>query len=92
MTYCELGFLMLPWAAFMGLIILFSKLVGWAKNRKNSAVALAVLVQMFLPDPNVEKTIEIVAEAKQEVKKQQDENGEPLDTQSKHSQQDKSDE
>lgn len=71
MTYCELGFLMLPWVAFLGLIILFSKLIKWAKTRKNSAVALGVLVQMFLPDPNVQKTIEIVAEAKQEVKKQQ---------------------
>lgn len=51
--------------------ILGLKLIDWAKKRKTSAVIFGAAVQMFLPDPCVDKTIKIVQEQKQEVKKQQ---------------------
>ncbi len=34
-----------------------------------------ILVQMIMPDPYAERTVEIVQEDKKETKKQQDENG-----------------
>ena len=79
MSICELGFVLLPWLVLLGIFMFFTKMVSWARKRKTSAIAVGVLAQMFLPDPNVEKTIEIIVEQKQEVKKQQDENGDPID-------------
>lgn len=79
MFYCELGILLLPWAVFLGLAIVFAKLVTWAKKRKSGAIALGVVIQMFLPDPQVQKTISHVVEAKQEVKKQRSGNSSPDD-------------
>ena len=54
-------------------------MTGWAKNRKAGAIAFGLFMQMLLPDPKAQITIEAVAERKQEVKKQQDENGAPLE-------------
>ena len=81
MFYYELGILLLPWAVFLGLAIFFTKLVSWAKKRKSGAIALGVMIQMFLPDPQVQKTISQVVEVKQEVKKQQAGNNSPDDQQ-----------
>ena len=78
MNLCELVFVLLPWAVLFGIFWLFAALTRWAKQRRHGAIALGILVQMFLPDPNVQKTMETVAEAKQEQKKQQDENGDLL--------------
>lgn len=72
MNYYEFALLLLPWTAFIGIACLFHLLINWAKKRKTSAIALGVMIQMFLPDPNVQKTIETIVEVKQEVKKQQD--------------------
>ncbi|WP_340678173.1 hypothetical protein [Paraglaciecola sp.] len=69
----------MPWLFFVLFILLCVKLVSWARQRRTSAIALGVLVQMFIPDPKAQITIEAVAERKQEVKKQQDENGDPLE-------------
>lgn len=41
--------------------------------------ALLLFVQMILPDPSVQTTIETVVERKHEVKKQQDSDKEPKD-------------
>ena len=70
---------MKPWLSFGVFIYLCVKMTGWAKNRKAGAIAFGMFFQMILPDPCAQSTIEAVAERKQEVKKQQDENGEPLE-------------
>lgn len=54
-------------------------MIGWAKNRKAGAIAFGLFFQMILPDPSAEKTIQAVAERKQEVKKQQEGDTEPKD-------------
>lgn len=68
---------LMPWLVFVLCVLLYIKLISWAKKRKASAFAIGILVQMFLPDPKAQITIEAIAERKQEVKKQQDENGDP---------------
>lgn len=73
----------LPWLIFVLFICLCAKLVSWARQRRTGAIAVGVLVQMLLPDPKAQITIEAVAERKQQVKKQQDENGDPLDPNNK---------
>ncbi|MGO4894018.1 hypothetical protein [Flavobacterium sp. W21_SRS_FM6] len=70
---------LLPWMMFVIFILLGIKLTSWAKKRRSGAIAIGLLVQMLLPDPKAQQTIEAVVERKQEVKKQQDENGDPLD-------------
>lgn len=66
---------------FLGLFILVCvKLIGWARQRKGLALALGIFAQIFLPDPRAQITIEAIVERKQEAKKQQDENGDPLDS------------
>ena len=47
-------------------------MIDWARHRKAGAIAFGLLVQMFLPDPKAQVTIEMVVELKQEVKRQQD--------------------
>lgn len=71
---------LMPWLFFVLFILICAKLVSWARQRRTSAIALGVLVQILLPDPRAQVTIEAVAERKQEVKKQQDENGDPLES------------
>ena len=66
-----------PWLLFVVFILLCIKLVSWARQRRTSAIAFGVVVQMFIPDPKAQITIEAIAERKQQVKKQQDENGAP---------------
>ena len=68
----------LPWFIFFVLGIVATKLVKSANGRKGIAVAFGVLVQMFLPDPHVERTIEMITVERKAPKKQQDESGEPL--------------
>lgn len=53
------------WFGFSFVIFMFFRLYGWAKKQKATAFALGMLVQMFLPDPKAQETIEIVVEAKQ---------------------------
>ena len=65
----------------LSLILVFmiwfgGKLIQWAKSRSNTAVIFGAMAHMVLPDPNVEKTIAIVQEQKQERTKQ-DRNSEP---------------
>ena len=66
-----------PWLLFVVFILLCIKLVSWARQRRTSAIAFGVVVQMFIPDPKAQITIEAIAERKQQVKKQQDENSGP---------------
>jgi hypothetical protein len=63
------------WIILAIVILIFIKLVSWAKQKKTGALALGIFIQMFTPDPYAERTIKVVQEDKKETKKQQDENG-----------------
>jgi hypothetical protein len=76
-TLNELFNVLKPWLVFVGLIYVCLKMIYLAKNRKAGAIALGLLLQMFIPDPKAQTTIEAVAERKQEVKKQQAGNAKP---------------
>lgn len=62
-----------PWFVFAGLSLLATILMKLANKRRGIAIAFAVLVQMFSPDPFVEKTIAMVVSEKRAIKKQQEE-------------------
>lgn len=65
-----------PLIIFLLFILSSLKLVTWARQRKGLALAFGIFVQMLLPDPKAQQTIEAIAQRKDEVKKQQDENAE----------------
>ncbi len=64
-----------PWFVFAGLSVIAVILMKFAKKRRGIAIAFAVLVQMFSPDPFVEKAIAMVVSEKRAIKKQQEEDG-----------------
>jgi len=64
-----------PWLVFAGLSLIAIILMKLAKKRRGIAIAFAVFVQMFTPDPLVEKTIAMVVSEKRAIKKQQAEDG-----------------
>ena len=57
------------WLGFAGLIGCFVLMYRWARRQKGAALAIGMLVQMFLPDPQVQQTIECVTKSKQEEKR-----------------------
>ncbi|GLX77272.1 hypothetical protein tinsulaeT_06120 [Thalassotalea insulae] len=57
----------LPWCVFIILALIAKKLLHLAKKRRGLAMAFGVLVQMLLPDPQVQKTIETVVVQKRKV-------------------------
>ena len=61
-----------PWLVFVMSALIAKLLIRFAKKRRGVAIAFGVLVQMFSPDPYVEKTIETFIVEKREVKKQQE--------------------
>jgi hypothetical protein len=73
----ELFQLYLPWIVLAGIIFTFIRLFKWARNKKTGAFIFAALIQMMMPDPYAERTIQVVQEEKQDIKKGQDENGDP---------------
>lgn len=76
-----------PWLVFAGLSIIAIVLMKFAKKRRGVAIAFAVLVQMFSPDPLVEKTIAMVVSEKRAIKKQQDEGDDAIKDTSQKAQQ-----
>ena len=74
-SYYDLFIVLTPWLSFVFFALCAKKLIASANKRKGIAVAFGVLVQMFLPDPQVEKTIETVIVEKRAVKKQQQNDG-----------------
>jgi len=66
---------LLPWVIFCVIAVAAIKLVKSAKSKKSLAVCFGVFVQMFSPDPYVERTIEMVTIEKKTVKKQQYKSG-----------------
>jgi hypothetical protein len=75
----EIITLVMPWFVFLVFVLFCLKMTDWARKRKAGAIAFGLLVQMFLPDPKVQVTIESVVERKQEVKKQQQGDKRPKD-------------
>jgi hypothetical protein len=67
--------MMAPWLFFIGLALIGTLLLKFARKRKGIAMALGILLQMVLPDPFVEKAIAMVVSEKKEVKKQQQQDG-----------------
>ena len=57
---------LLVWLFVICLMGIFIKMYGWAKKQKGVAMAFGILVQIFLPDPKAQATIEFIAESKQE--------------------------
>jgi hypothetical protein len=74
LTY-DLYLALAPWLVFAVLSILAIILMKFARKRRGIAIAFAVFVQMFSPDPLVEKTIAMVVSEKRAIKKQQAEDG-----------------
>lgn len=52
------------WLAFCVLVFVFCVLCGWAKKQKGAALTVGLFIQMFLPDPKAQQTIEYVTESK----------------------------
>jgi len=69
----------IPWIIFGLLVLCFTQLFRWAKKRKTGAVVFMSMVQMLMPDPYAERTIKTVQDEKKTTKKEQDENGDPLE-------------
>jgi hypothetical protein len=65
----------LPWIVFVGILFTFVRLFKWARNKKTGAFIFAAFIQMLMPDPFAERTIQVVQEEKQVIKKEQDESG-----------------
>jgi len=61
-----------PWLVFIMSALIAKLLIRFAKKRRGVAIAFGVLVQMFSPNPYVEKTIETFIVEKRQVKKQQE--------------------
>lgn len=59
------------WLGFVALLVFFALMYRWAKKQKGAALAFGMLVQILLPDPKVQHTIECVAESKSEQKREQ---------------------
>jgi len=72
MSYYDFFIFFLPWFIFLFFALCARKLIKYAQKRKGVAVAFGVLVQMLLPDPQIEKTIETVIIAEKRVNKEQD--------------------
>lgn len=66
-----------PWLLLVVVIFIFKKLIGWAKNRKTGALVFGALVQMIMPDPYAERTINVVQQEEKETKKETDEDSKP---------------
>jgi hypothetical protein len=63
-----------PWIVFVVFAFIAKLLIGFAKKRRGIAVAFGVFVQMFSPDPFVERTIKaVVVEKRQESKQRESE-------------------
>ncbi|WP_289031013.1 hypothetical protein [uncultured Paraglaciecola sp.] len=85
MTYLHtLFFEALPWLYFIGFILFGLKMISLARNRKAAAIAFGLFLQIYLPDPRAQITIEAVVERKQEVKKAQAGNKTPKNGEGSH--------
>lgn len=54
-----------PWIILSFFIIAFFKLTIWARKGKKSAIAVGFVLQTFLPNPNVERRIDVLVKQEQ---------------------------
>ncbi len=73
--FTQILVVLLPWLIFCLIAFVAIRLIKSAKSRKGAAVCFGVLVQLFSPDPYVERTIEMVTIEKKATKKQQYKSG-----------------
>lgn len=66
--YSSIFIMLSPWLIFILLALVAKFLIKSAKRRCRTAVAFAAFSQMLLPDPQIEKTIEMIVEIKRSVK------------------------
>jgi len=70
----------LPWLVFVSLIKLFWVVIVRARKRKTGVVILAAILQMFIPDPCVDRTIKTVqVQTKKQSDCKENSNGKELD-------------
>ena len=62
---------LMVWLGFIGMVVFFAFIYRWARRQKGAALAFGMFIQMFLPDPRAQQTIEWVAKAEQEEVEQQ---------------------
>ncbi len=78
MDLTQISIQLLPWIILL-VIVLFARLLfKWAKSQHTGAYVFGAMVQTMLPDPYVERTIQVVQDNKKEVKKQKESDREPL--------------
>lgn len=71
MDHDEFSFLPFAvWLGFAGLTGFFVLMYRWARRQKGVALAFGMLVQMFLPDPQVQHTIECVTKSEKKEKRE----------------------
>ncbi|MDP4537478.1 hypothetical protein Q3O60_14895 [Alkalimonas collagenimarina] len=54
-----------PWITLSLFLIVFFKLTVWVKKGKRSAIAVGFVLQTFLPNPNVERRIDVLVKQEQ---------------------------
>jgi len=52
-TFLEQIKIFYPFIFLISIVLIFIKLISWAKNRKAGVLIIGLLMQMFLPDPYV---------------------------------------
>lgn len=62
-------YILLPYVAIAFLVMLMVKMVKNAKKGKSIAFAIGAFMQMFIPDPKAQQTIEAIAQTKEKEKK-----------------------
>lgn len=69
--YSSVFLALLPWFVFIIFVCIAHLLIRFAKKRRGIAMVFGVLVQMMLPDPQVEKTIETMVVKKRAAEEKQ---------------------
>lgn len=64
--YHEIILAFAPWLCFALFVFIARLFIVFARKRRNIAIALGVVVHMFLPDPKIESTMKLLQEIKQE--------------------------
>jgi hypothetical protein len=78
MSFSLITIKLLPWIVLLVIILFARLLLKWAKQQHTGAYVVGAMVQTILPDPYVERTIQVVQHNKKEVKKEKENDGELL--------------
>jgi len=67
--------LLMPWFILTLLILIPYQLLVWARKQHVGAIVFGSAMQIMLPDPYAQRTIEIITDQKQELKQEKENNG-----------------